>query len=151
MELELTDTHLIDKWTKGRQSSDNRIPLSKLSPDLSYLTARSENAISRLIGAIICLAIAITVFFSIIQEKVPLLSPFFCILSVWLLILGLRGFHLTTWTIINRGNGERFAYIVHEDCDEKERKTFEEAFTKRMKESNQPSVACDAETRAHEP
>ena len=35
--FEITQTHLIKKWEKERQTGEKRIELSKLSPDLSYI------------------------------------------------------------------------------------------------------------------
>lgn len=148
--FEITKTHLIDKWTKGRQSGEKRIELSKLSPDLSYTTGRSSNVVAQLIGSGICLAVASIFFFSIIQDKIPLLSLFFCILSFWLLILSILGLRLKSWTIIHREDGEQFAWFMHGDCTEEERKAFEQAFTKIIKENNQQSDSSNSVTTSSE-
>ena len=148
-ELELTLTHLIDRWTKGSQSGEKRIALSKLSPELSYTKARPKNTAARLIGGGICLGAAAVFFFSVIQEKVPLLSLFFCLLAIWLIVLGLlRGLRLESWTIIHRESGKRFAWFRHEDCSEQERKEFEVAFKQMVSRGNQQPPARDSSKAA---
>ena len=147
-ELELTHTHLIDRWTRGQQSGEKRIALSKLSPELSYMNVRPDNAVSRLIGGGICLGAAAVFFFSVIQDKVPLLSLFFCVLAIWLVVLGLRGLRPESWTIIHREDGDRFAWFRHADCGEQERQEFETAFKQIVSGGNQQPPARDSSEAA---
>ena len=142
-EFEITKTHLIDKWRKGHQSGEKRIELSKLSPDLSYITGRSNLVTGQLIGCCICIAIASIFFFSVIQDKVPLLSLAFCMLAFWLLVKAISGMRIKTWTTIHRETGEDFAWFTHDDCEENERKAFEKSFTEIITKNNQQKKSTD--------
>ena len=141
--FEITKTHLIKKWKKGRQSGEKRIELSKLSPDLSYITGRSDSVVAQLIGCCICIAIAAILFFSIIQDKVPLLSLAFCILAFFLIVKAIRGMRIRKWTTIHRETGEEFAWYTHDDSKENERKAFEESFTEIITKNNQQKDSCN--------
>ena len=142
--FEITKTHLIKKWEKGRQFGEKRIELSKLSSDLAYTTGRSNNAVDKLIASGICLAVASIFFFSVIQDNVPLLSLAFCILAFWLLVKAISGMRIRTWTTIHYAIGKEFSWFTHDDCNEEERKVFEQAFTKIIKEINQQKNSRDA-------
>ena len=142
-DFEITKTHLIDKFSKGSQKREKRIELSKLSSDLSYTTGRSSNVVAQLIGSGIYLAVASIFFISIIQNKIPLLSLFFCLISFWLLILSIRGMRIYTWTIIHRENGKRFSWLIHGDYEENERKAFEQTLSEIITKNNQQKDPCN--------
>lgn len=142
-DFEITKTHLIKKWKKGKQSGEKRIELSRLSPDLSYITGRSGSVAVQLIGFCICIAIACIFFFSVIQDKVPLLSLAFCILAFCLLVKAIHGMQIRTWTTIHRSTGEEFDWFTHDDCEEKERKAFEESFAEIITKNNQQKNSTD--------
>ena len=48
-----------------------------------------------------------------------------------LLVLGLNGLKMETWTVVQKEDGTSFAYFTHQGCDETERKAFEKALVRR--------------------
>ena len=144
--LELTDTHFVRKWKGGRNSGEERIALSKLCPDLSERTGRRENTFARILSGLALLGLCVVLFLSVVQDKVPLLAPFVAIFAVWLLVLGLKGLKVQTWTVVHKEDGTSFAYFTHQGCDEVERKAFEEAYRNRFSNKNeqQPTTESNA-------
>ena len=138
--FEVTDTHLIKKWTKGSGSGERKILLSKLSPDLSRTTARPDSFTIQLIGGIIFLILTTIFFFSSIQSTIPFLSMFLLALSLWSLFRAFRNIKLLTWTIILNENGDRIAWFIHDDCTPEDRDRFEASLISSIKKQKEKAT-----------
>jgi hypothetical protein len=77
------------------------------------------------------LGIAAVVYWSVIQEEVPLLAPILACLGIGLLAKQVKNLRVRSWTVICLGDGKMLAYIMHDNCDEEERKKFEAAYLSR--------------------
>jgi len=141
--LEITDNYLISRWKKGREHGERRIRLDLLSPDLSLVTSRPEHTEAGIIGGIVVIALAIVVFFSVVQVKIPLLFPFIAAVGIAILVCGLRNLKLQTWTVIQDEKGVMFTYIIHSGCDRVQREAFEDNYRtafEEMKKGKQPTT-----------
>ncbi|TFH47462.1 MAG: hypothetical protein E4H01_08325 [Lysobacterales bacterium] len=138
--FEVTDSHFVEKWTKGIESGEKKVLLSKLSPDLSRTTARSGSLTVQLIGGVIFLVLTAIFFFSPIQSKIPFLSVFFLALSLWSLFRSFGNVKPKSWTIILNENGERIAWFINDDCNPEEREKFEAELISSIKKQKEKAT-----------
>ena len=121
---QITDDSFIRHWKNGKKEGEVRIELEKLSADTSLMTCYPNKTLSRTRAGVALLVLALAIFFSAIQNTIPLLSVFLGVYGLWFLIRALRKFRLETWTVIHKKSGERFANLMHRGCNDKDREKF---------------------------
>jgi len=130
--LTLHPDRLTISWRRGVESGERSVPISKLSHTLSSATGRPKNTTLRIRLGVFVLGMAAVVYWSVVQEEVPLLAPILACLGIALLAKQVKNLRVRSWTVICLDDGKMFTYIMHDNCDEKERKRFEDAYLSRF-------------------
>ncbi len=136
--LILTQQRLIHQWNcpTGNTGSQSFV-LSELSSDLASQTAFPKNAARTVVKGFFFLITAGCLFFSALQAQLSLLIGFFGLLGLLFSVVGLIQYRKRqTWTIVQRRDGSRATFILHDRCDPEKREQFEAVFSKTVKGEN---------------
>ncbi len=127
--LILTEDELIMEWDSPTHKGRRGWHLDNLSPNIGFTVERRKGFKESVIGGIVLLAIAVILFFSKLNQYVPLLVPSLVIVSVGILISGIRKLKAETWTIFYKRDGEMAVYMEHSMIEQPEMRSFEKAFS----------------------
>ncbi|MCG8599825.1 MAG: hypothetical protein MI807_06765 [Verrucomicrobiales bacterium] len=124
----LTRTELIWQWTKGEESGESSISLSKLKPRVEHASSRPRGTEQRLITGIILVALAAVIFFSALQKLAPLLSVLLALGGCTLIVWAFRKWRVLHYSGFATKDDEWFGHVIHSRCDSHELEQFEAAF-----------------------
>ena len=127
--LILTDDDLIMEWDSSAHKGRRGWNLDYFSPNIGFSVERRRGVKEGVIAGIILLAVAAILYFSKLNQYVPLLVPTLVIVSVGILINGIRKYKTETWTIFYKKDGEMAAYMEHSMIDKSDIESFEKAFS----------------------
>jgi hypothetical protein len=123
--LLLTEDRLIEEGSFGKRRWRRSWRLQDLSPELDYTTGRPEHSELRVVAGLVLIALALVFYFSTFQVHVPLLAPLVAVLGGWLLVRGLKGWRLETWTLIRKSDGSTATHFAHSFGGAEDRRDFE--------------------------
>lgn len=128
----LTDDELIMEWDAPNNKGHKGWHFDYLSSNIGHSVERPRGFKEGIIGGIVLMAITIILYFSKVNQYIPLLTPALAIVSVGIFLNGIRKYKITRWTVFNKKDGEIAAYIEHSMCEASELKSFEKAFSNAM-------------------
>jgi hypothetical protein len=82
------------------------------------------------------LALAAILFWSVVNQHVPLLAPALACVGIVIVAKHIKHLKIRSWTVICSEQGSMVAYIPHDACDETDRKAFEDAYVKAFSAAN---------------
>jgi hypothetical protein len=130
--LILTDDDLIMEWDSPSNKGRKGWHLDYLSPDIGFSIERRRGFKEGVIAGIVLLGIATILYFSNLNQYVPLLVPALVIVSVGILINAIWKYRTETWTVFYKRDGEMAAYMEHSMIDPSDVRSFEKAFSEAM-------------------
>jgi hypothetical protein len=112
-QLLLTEDRLVEDGSVGKRRWRRSWRLQDLSADLEYTTGRPEHSELRLVSGLVVIGLAVVFYFSSFQVHIPLLAPLIGALGGWLLVKGLKGWRIETWTLIRKSDGSAATHFAH--------------------------------------
>jgi hypothetical protein len=109
----LTEDRLVEDSRIGERRWQRSWRLQDLSSELEYTSGRPEHTEARVVGGLVVLSLAATLYFSALHAHIPLFAPLLGALAAWLLVKGLRDWRIETWTLIKRSDGGGATHILH--------------------------------------
>jgi hypothetical protein len=73
----------------------------------------------------VVIGLAIVFYFSSFQVHIPLLAPLIGAPGGWLLVKGLKGWRIETWTMIRKSDGSAATHFAHSLGSAEDRRDFE--------------------------
>jgi hypothetical protein len=138
--LVIEDQFLVQEWKSGVDEGRRHWHLKNLSAKVDYSRGRHRHCSSFWIATVIILALAIAIYFSSLNQHVPLLAPLMAFIGFILMYKAIRRSKIETWTIIQKDNGGHAAYIIHGGCSEEEINRFTECFVDAVKKAKKESI-----------
>jgi hypothetical protein len=133
LKFTLTSDHLIEEGSRGSSHWRQAWPLQQLSPEIERQSGRPRGTREALIAGLVMLGAGLTIYFSDLNARAPLLAPVISVVALIMLGRVLQNFRLETWTTIRKWDGTMATSFTHRDCHPGERALFEEAFAETVR------------------
>ena len=130
--LILADDELIMEWDSPTNKGRRGWHFDYLSPDIGFAVERPKGFKEGIVGGVALLIVDIILYFSKVDQYVPLLVPTLALVSVVVLVNAIRKYKSETWTVFYKKDGEIAAYMEHSMAEDSEIKAFEKAFSDAM-------------------
>ena len=127
--LILADNELVMEWDSPTNKGRKGWHFEYLCPDIGFSYERPKGFKEGIIGGVSLFLIDIILYFSKINEYVPLLAPTLVLVSLAVLVNAIKKHKPERWTVFYRKDGEIAAYMEHSMAREAEIKAFEKAFS----------------------
>jgi hypothetical protein len=123
--LLLTEDRLVEDLSIGKRRWRRSWRLQDLSAELEYTTGRQEHSELRVVAGLVVICLAVAFYFSTFHVHIPLLAPLVGVLGGWLLVRGLKGWRIETWTLIRKSDGSAATHFAHSLGSPEDRRDFE--------------------------
>lgn len=130
--LILADNELIMEWDSPTNKGRKGWHFDYLSPDIGFAVEQAKGFKEGIFAGVALLVVDIILYFSKINEYVPLLVPTLALVTVAVLVNAIRKYKTETWTVFYKKDGEIAAYMEHSMAEVAEINEFEKAFSDAM-------------------
>ncbi len=116
----VTAAHFVVEWESAEGKGRSEHPLRDVSSEVAYFEGKAAGDPAALGRALLAAGLAAVVYFSTIQQHVPLLAPFLLLVAAVFGYRANRAAGRSRWSVISHKDGRQLATIDHSGCDEKQ-------------------------------